>query len=49
MTRLVLDHRPRPGPGYWDWRCLTCSEDVALHGSWLERWRWRREQRRLGS
>ena len=24
-------HRPRPGPQYWDWRCLLCGEPVAHH------------------
>lgn len=22
-------HISRPGPGYWSFRCLTCSEPVA--------------------
>lgn len=36
-------HAPRPGPLYWDFRCLVCGENVADHPSWwrrlLHRWR----------
>ena len=32
-----LWHAPRPGPGYWDWRCLRCDEPVDMHPSWLAR------------
>lgn len=39
---MILDHAPKPGPMYWDWRCLRCSEPVADHGGVLARWRWRR-------
>lgn len=30
---MIDDHRARPGPGYWDWRCLECSEPVDDHAS----------------
>lgn len=23
--------RPRPGPMYWDWRCLNCDQEIRLH------------------
>lgn len=38
-----LWHAPKPGPLYWDWRCLRCSEPVADHPSWWARLRrrWR--------
>lgn len=37
-----LWHTPKPGPGYWDWRCLVCDAAVDAHPSW-----WRRALRRL--
>jgi hypothetical protein len=40
--QVIYDHAPQPGPMYWDWRCLTCSEPVGQHAGWLARWRWRR-------
>jgi hypothetical protein len=45
MSR-IYDHPARPGPQYWDWRCLTCGQRVDDHAGPLERWRWRRRQRR---
>lgn len=33
MTDLD-SHRPWPGPGYWDFRCLICSERVVDHSLW---------------
>jgi hypothetical protein len=42
---LVEPHGARPGPGYWDWRCLRCGgplQDRALHPRW-----WRRRAARL--
>jgi hypothetical protein len=35
-------HRPKPGPGYWDWRCLVCSQRVDQHPPW-----WVRLRRRM--
>jgi hypothetical protein len=38
---MIVDHLAAPGPGYWDWRCLRCGEDVDQHiGLW--RWLWRK-------
>lgn len=45
-TKPDLWHRPVPGPSYWDWRCLTCSEPVAAHPGLLARIRHRRELRK---
>lgn len=28
---IDLWHRPQPGPGYWDFRCLVCSQRVDDH------------------
>lgn len=42
MSGLIYDHPPAPGPGYWDWRCLRCSEPVDRHAGLIARWRWRR-------
>lgn len=36
-----LWHAPAPGPDYWNWRCLRCSEPVADHPSWWQRLRLR--------
>lgn len=30
MTQTT-DHLARPGPFYWDWRCLTCDQPCADH------------------
>ena len=30
-------HAPKPGPLYWDWRCLVCGEPVADHAPWWKR------------
>lgn len=32
--RRLIMHRPRPGPLYWDWRCLDCSARVDEHAPW---------------
>jgi hypothetical protein len=45
----ILDHAPKPGPAYWEWRCLVCSQRVDHHAGILARWRWRRAQRRARS
>lgn len=37
-------HRPRPGPFYWEWRCLVCGDAVRDHPSW-----WQRLRRRLSA
>lgn len=34
---LIRDHIARPGPFYWSWRCLICSEPVADHAGLLDR------------
>lgn len=34
-------HNAQPGPMYWDWRCLVCSEPVSdrtVHRPWWKRW-----------
>lgn len=41
----IDDHAARPGPMYWDWKCLTCDELVRLHAPFIVRW-WRRWRRR---
>lgn len=41
MIPPITDHGARPGPGYWDWRCLVCSEPVDEHASWWQRLRLR--------
>lgn len=38
----IYTHRFRPGPEYWDWRCLTCSESCKKHVSAWKRFLWRR-------
>lgn len=38
----VIWHAPQPGPDYWNWRCLRCSEPVDRHAAW-----WRRLWRRI--
>ena len=44
-SRTVIDdHRAIPGPLYWDFRCLVCSENVSDHSFW--RWLWRKVRRR---
>lgn len=31
-------HFAKPGPMYWDWRCLICGEQVKGHWrKWLEK------------
>jgi len=31
-----LNHTPRPGPQYWDFKCLECDEPVSAHAPlWL--------------
>jgi hypothetical protein len=37
----VVDHAARPGPMYWDFRCLTCGDTVSAHAPWWFR-AWRR-------
>lgn len=27
----ITNHLARPGPCYWDWRCLTCDQACADH------------------
>lgn len=27
----MIEHLARPGPGYWEWRCLRCSEPCSQH------------------
>jgi hypothetical protein len=34
----LIRHKPRPGPLYWDWRCLECGEPVKDHEPWWQRW-----------
>lgn len=36
-------HQPVPGPDYWSWRCLVCSEPVDNHEPW-----WRRMFHKIG-
>ncbi len=37
----MTDHLARPGPMYWDWRCLVCGADVTNHTKWWQMvWRW---------
>lgn len=43
---MIYDHAPAPGPSYWEWRCLVCSERVADHAGFWARWRWRRLNRK---
>lgn len=31
----MIDHLARPGPGYWEWKCLRCDGLVADHPGWL--------------
>jgi hypothetical protein len=45
----IMDHAPRPGPQYWDWRCLVCSQRVDDHAGLWARWRWRRTRRKAGA
>ncbi len=34
-------HLARPGPMYWDFRCLICGKDVRTHTRWWKLlWRW---------
>lgn len=41
MTNPDLTHFARPGPGYWDYRCLKCDYPVAAHVGWKNLiWRW---------
>lgn len=44
---MIVDHRPVPGPDYWSWRCLVCSEAVDDHAGFLRRWLHRRRVRRI--
>jgi hypothetical protein len=37
----MIDHFARPGPGYWDWRCLRCGDPCDWHPTRLRVW-WRR-------
>lgn len=32
--------KPRPGPLYWDWRCLNCDQPITAHENWLTRTKW---------
>jgi hypothetical protein len=34
----INGHIARPGPGYWDWRCLVCDFPVAEHSFWGYVW-----------
>lgn len=41
----MSNHLARPGPLYWDWRCLECDKDVANHTKWWQMfWRWLTEE-----
>ena len=42
-------HRPAPGPSYWEWRCLICSERVDAHPGFFARRRHRRELKRANA
>lgn len=33
----LVDHRPIPGPDYWNWRCLRCGEPVSVHPGFFTR------------
>jgi hypothetical protein len=46
VVHRIMDHAARPGPGYWDGRCLVCSQPVDDHAGRLARWCWRRARRR---
>lgn len=39
---VPIMHKPAPGPMYWDFRCLICSEPVRDHAPF-----WRRVLHRL--
>lgn len=41
----IYDHKPRPGPQYWNWRCLVCSEPVNQHAGFWARRKWRKAHR----
>jgi hypothetical protein len=41
---MLHDHAPYPGPGYWEWKCMLCEEDVRDHGNIFQRWLWRRRK-----
>jgi hypothetical protein len=43
----IDDHIAQPGPVYWDWLCLVCSEPVDAHVSAI-RQVWRRICESLG-
>ncbi len=42
----MSEHFPQPGPGYWDWRCLTCDQPINTHPlRWFTFWKkgwWKR-------
>lgn len=31
----IRDHLARPGPVYWDWRCLVCDQPCSRHIGWV--------------
>jgi hypothetical protein len=35
VVHRIMDHAARPGPGYWDGRCLVCSQPVDDHAGRL--------------
>lgn len=43
----IYDHAARPGPDYWHFRCLVCSEPVADHMGLVRGWLMRRRVRRI--
>lgn len=37
---MIWDHLAKPGPDYWDYRCLVCGEPVRDHaGVWRMLWK----------
>lgn len=42
---MIYDHKARPGPLHWDYRCMRCNGDVLNHGGWWARFLWRRAHR----
>jgi len=33
----MIDHKPIPGPMYWDFKCLQCDGLVKDHAPWWRR------------
>jgi hypothetical protein len=46
MDSLCACRFPRPGPLYWDWRCMKCDGEIR---GWLTRWQLRRATRNPGT